>query len=383
MHWTSTLNVVSLSLSLALSLSVTACGGTEGDGDGDDSTGGEEPGDSGEQDDEASSSEESSESSDTSESSTDTSEAEESSTDSEESSTTGTPGEPLLTDMRMFVFGHSLINHEFTNDPPPSNELSVPHWQYLLAQEAGYDYAATGQYGFLLQHINLPPIAQWGFDIVPAPWDSDAEPFADADFTTVMLTPANFVQYKPAIEPYDGENPDAHSPVSATTTIVEWVGEQEPGAQVYIYENWPDMAGFIASFPPTPGELAGYHEHTLADFHDWWLDYQDAVLVAAPDANVRMIPVGPILATLLTDSPLSAIPIEDLYEDDAPHGRPTLYFLAGLITTTATYGVPAPEGFAVPELVHPLVAEHYDEVVARVWDELDAFTDERGVSRVW
>ncbi|MCA9658068.1 MAG: T9SS C-terminal target domain-containing protein [Myxococcales bacterium] len=298
-------------------------------------------------------------------------------------STTGDPGEPLLTDMRMFIFGHSLINHEYTDDPPPSDELSVPHWMYLLADNATYQYAASGQYGFLPQHADLPPIAQWGFDVVPPAWDSDLEPFADADFTTVLLTAGNFIQYKGPDEPYDGDNPNNYSPVSATTLIVDWVREQEPGITIYIYENWPDMAGVAADFPPTQAELDSYHAFTQGEFHTWWLAYQDALLAARPDADVRMLPVGPTIARLLTETPLSGIPLEALYEDDAPHGRPTIYFLAGLVTYMGTYGVPAPTDFAVPELVHPLVAAHYDEVVSVIWAELEGFTDGEGQSRVW
>jgi hypothetical protein len=297
--------------------------------------------------------------------------------------TTGDPGEPLLTDMRMFIFGHSLINHEYTENPPPSDELSVPHWMYLLAQDATYEYAVSGQYGFLPQHAELPPIAQWGFDIVPPAWDSDLEPFADADFTTVLLTAANFVQYKGPEEPYDGDNPNNYSPVSATTIIVDWVLEQEPDLTIYIYENWPDMGGIAANFPPTQAELDSYHAFTQGEFHAWWLAYQDALLAARPDANVRMIPVGPTIARLLTETPLSGIPLESLYEDDAPHGRPTIYFLAGLVTYMGTYGVPAPADYAIPELVHPLVAENYDEVISVIWEELEGFTDGEGLSRVW
>ena len=235
----------------------------------------------------------------------------------------------------------------------------------------------------MLQHANLPPFSQWGFDIVPNPWDSDTQTFAEADFTTVMLTAGNFVQYKPPTEPYDGDNPQNLSPVAATTIIVDWVREQEPGVRVIIYENWPDMGGTIASFPPTAAELEAYHATTRGSFHAWWLAYQDAVMAARPEAEVRMIPVGPAIARVLTETPLSGIPTLELYEDDAPHGRPTLYFLASLVTYMGSYGVPAPGSFEIPPLVHPLVAEHYDEVVAVIWDELVGFTDDRGVSRVW
>ena len=73
-----------------------------------------------------------------------------------------------------------------------------------------------------------------------------------------------------------------------------------------------------------------------------------------------------ILAGLLTDQ-LSDIPPEVLYEDDAPHGQPTLYFLAGLITYMATYGVEAPASYPIPSDIDPDVASRYAELVDAIW----------------
>ncbi|WP_160114331.1 MULTISPECIES: T9SS C-terminal target domain-containing protein [Aquimarina] len=292
-----------------------------------------------------------------------------------------TQGTPLRTDVKTFIFGHSLIVHSPPLIPTPSDETTVPHWMHVLSQSAGYSYAVDGQYGFLPQHDNLPPIAQWGFDIASGVWNSDVEPFSEANFNTILLTAANFVQYQPANTPYDGDNPDNTTPLSATTDIIDWVGQQEEGITIYIYENWPDMAGFVNSFPPSQEEFANYNANTVGDFHNWWLDYHNALLVDRP--NVKMIPVGPIISKLLTDTALEQIPILDLYEDAAPHGRPTIYFLASLITYSAMYGIPPPSDFEIPTTVHSTVRDNYQETVNFIWNELQNFNDENGNSRVW
>ena len=107
------------------------------------------------------------------------------------------------------------------------------------------------------------------------------------------------------------------------------------------------------------------------------------ILSARPDANVKMIPVGPILAKLLTDTDLANIPIDVLYEDDAPHGRPTLYFLASLVTYMGTFGVPAPVEFEIPPTVSSIVADNYAEVITFIWGELQTFEDAEGNSRIY
>ncbi|MEO1628544.1 MAG: T9SS C-terminal target domain-containing protein, partial [Bacteroidota bacterium] len=170
--------------------------------------------------------------------------------------------------VRMFLFGHSLLDHRPPINPTPSDETTVAHWLHLLSQDQGEFYGATGQYGFLPQHANLPPIAQWGYDIVPPVWDSDLEPFADADFTTVLITAANFAQWQGADQPIPGQG--GMTTVSATETIMDWVTAQEPSATIYIYENWPDMASFISGpgFPPTSSEFLAYNNYTTGGFHD-------------------------------------------------------------------------------------------------------------------
>ncbi|WP_298553666.1 T9SS type A sorting domain-containing protein [uncultured Algibacter sp.] len=281
-------------------------------------------------------------------------------------------------DKTMYIFGHSLIVHATDSD-----ETTVPHWLHLLSQEAGHSVSVSGQYGFLPQHANLPPTAQWGFSEVASAWESDTEDFTDANFNTILLTAANFAQDQPSNVNYHG-NPTT-SPLSATLEIVDWIDSQEEEAITYIYENWPDMAGFIAgeSFPPSEPEFENYNNYTLGGFHDWWIDYQDFVQAARPNENVRMIPVGPILSKLLMDTPLNQIPILELYEDNAPHGEPTLYFLASLITYMAIYEEKAPSTYTIPNTVNGLVQANFQSTIDFIWDELLAFNYGNGSSRVF
>lgn len=285
--------------------------------------------------------------------------------------------------MRSFIFGHSLLDHRPPAIPTPSDETTVPHWMYLLAQAAGKTYAATGQYGFLPQHANLPPDSQWGYDIVPTVWDASSDPFSEADFNNILLTAGNFMQWQAPNLPYPGGG--GVTPISATETIVDWVDQQEPNIPIYIYENWPDMAPYLSSgsFPPSASDMANYNAYTNGAFHDWWIEFQDSLLLSRPGINIRMIPVGPIIAGLLTDTNLDQIPLTDLYEDDAPHGRPTIYFLASLVTYMATFEMEAPAGYTVPSIVHSIVQDEYATVVDYIWTALQNFNDSGGNSRVF
>ncbi len=290
------------------------------------------------------------------------------------------PGEPITSDLRTFFFGHSLISHLEQVNITPSDETSIPHWMYLMSQEAGYSYNAIGQFGFLTTHRNFPPEANMIFDLMPGVWDSDTQDFGEGDFNSVVLTPANFIQYQPATDDYFNES---FSPVDATVEIFDWVNQQESGMTIYLYEGWPDMAPFIQSFPPSAAELEEFHDYTTGEFHEWWLDYQDEIIRLRPDLNVRMIPAGPILERLLNETPLSDLEVTEIYEDDAPHGRATLYFLSSMITYMAMYGVETPATYEAPAIIHPVVNENYASIVSIIWEELEAFNHSDGSSRVW
>ncbi|NND04793.1 MAG: hypothetical protein HKN87_00315 [Saprospiraceae bacterium] len=92
------------------------------------------------------------------------------------------------------------------------------------------------------------------------------------------------------------------------------------------------MAPYLGNgFPRTPSEIQPYHAYTKGAFHDWWIEYHDSLLVSRTDLQVRMIPIGPIIGDII-ETYLSSVPITELYEDDAPHGRALLYFLASIVT---------------------------------------------------
>ena len=279
-------------------------------------------------------------------------------------------------DMRLYIFGHSLLVHQ----PTPSNEATVPHWMNLFADHVGSNFTVNGQFGFLMQHSNLPPISQWGFRGVDSSWDPDenlsaparAQSFASADFTDFLLTAANFIQYQGPDSPYEGDNPGNKTPLDYTLQIIDWLEKYEPGANIYIYENWPEMAAF-GDFPVNRKQFDKYNDYVLGDFHQWWVSYYEALREARPSATIKMVPVGPIITGLLTETPLKAIPIEELYEDSAPHGRPNIYFLASLITHMAMNDRKALSDFEPPMTIHQLIRDDMSTVVNYIWDKLEQY----------
>ncbi|MGX0975658.1 hypothetical protein ACSSVY_001368 [Roseovarius sp. MBR-51] len=242
------------------------------------------------------------------------------------------------------VFGNSLVHH--LSDDPATN---VPYWLARLAQAGGRDLALSGQWGFLRDFAAQGVSSNWSFEGVTARRGA-------AD--TVLITPANFIQYQAPDAGFEGDNPDNASPVSVTLDVIDRAIADWPGARIVIYEGWPDMGGFTRGFPPSARNLRRWHGYALSDYHDWFRDYVTGLQAARPGVEITLLPVSSVLSGLQTGL-LEDIPVEALYSDDAPHGTATLYFLAALITYSGLFETPAPAAFQLPDSLHPLVRETY------------------------
>lgn len=283
--------------------------------------------------------------------------------------------------MSSYYFGEDSIYHT-DNDYPNKDELSVPHWVYKLAESAGQEFYADGE--FRIGGYQYPAVKQWVFNEVSSTGDGS---FVETDYDAVIYAEINNIQSREPNEEYllNGIG----TPLSAAFTVIDNVRGDKPGLTFYLYENWPVAYSFAPDYDenvsgsgPTPEDVDRYHGYARGTNHRWWISLQDTL--SAQRDNVKMLPVGFILSGLLTEIPgLADIPFEDLYEDRHPHGRPTIFFLAAMVQYTALYNQRAPTPFIVPSVINSAVADNYTDIVEYIWQELNAFNFPDGESRVW
>jgi hypothetical protein len=266
---------------------------------------------------------------------------------------------------KVYIFGNSLVHHLSKE----SENTNVPYWLNALAKTGGQTFGVDGQWGFMRNFADgLPPTSNWGFKGVSGVWNTNAGSFGQSGYDAVIMTPANFIQYQQPDIPYDGENPDHISPLTAMLQVFDWVAEENPNIQLMVYEGWSDMARF-GRFPPDRRALHKYHAHNAGDYHAWFQDLVSKANTARPDMQVQLIPVASTLAKLMGKGGiLQNVPPEALYEDDAPHGTPETYFLAAMITYSALYQAPPPADFQVPAGMHPEIASKYSQIAQVIWD---------------
>ncbi len=277
----------------------------------------------------------------------------------------------LATDVRLYTFGHSLIDHRPPAIPTPSDETTILHWINDIALFAGHTFATGGQYGFLTTHDNLPPASNWGYNNIPAVWDDTIQPFSAANINTILITAANFIQYQGVNDPHPLDA--TTTVIQSTSTIFDWVNTQQSGIKFYIYENWPEM-DLTNAYPPTlptATEVNDFHQQTLGTFHTWWSDYLTQMHLSRPTLDIQMISVGPIISKTITQIIPGQLPFSETYEDSAPHGRASLYFLAGMITYMAIYNEQIPQAYMPSTLVHSSIRNNLPQIRNLIWNELN------------
>jgi hypothetical protein len=267
-------------------------------------------------------------------------------------------------DLRAFVYGNSLIHHLTDSD-----ETTVPHWLALMARAGGHGLQLDGRWGFPRDHArDLPPEPNWSFAEVERTGLSDRVGFRRVGFDTIILNPENFIQSNPPDAPYDGDNPNEDTPLAATLRVIDWTEGNAPGARFYIYEGWAFM-GSVASYPPSNRGYRRYQAFNAGENHDWYVEFVAQLQAERPDLSVTLIPVGSVLAEVLTGV-LADLEPEELYSDDSPHGTANKYFLAALVTYSVLYAEPAPVDLPLPESLSPLIRDAYPQVVAAIWEAL-------------
>lgn len=267
---------------------------------------------------------------------------------------------------RVYVFGNSLVNHLSET----SDVTNVPHWLNEMAKADNRSLALDGQWGFLRNFVTgLPPTANWGFPGVSGAWSPAQGGFRDGRFDSVIVAPGNFIQYQLPDVPYEGANPGRESPLGALQKLLDWVVANSPDSRLFIYEGWSAMDGIVAEFPPTVAETEAFYAYNAGDYHQWYREVLNVLRVTRPDSQIDLIPVGSVMAELFAKGGvLENISPQSLYTDTAPHGTPTVYMLAAMITYPWIYGAPLPVDYTPPATLHPDLVENYAAVAKVIWE---------------
>jgi len=77
------------------------------------------------------------------------------------------------------------------------------------------------------------------------------------------------------------------------------------------------------------------------------------------------------------------MPVDSIFEDLGPHGKPSSYFLAAMIVYSAQHKKPPVKPFASHPQIDQRILDRFSDISAFIMTELNAFNFPNGESRVW
>lgn len=278
-------------------------------------------------------------------------------------------------------FGHynSLYNH-IQGDGAGDFSTNVGNWcrrMGLQAPNGGNVHTLGASFLFAPGDNPLPPYhgPQQMEGPTPhlTPWTAS---WTGANqIEAVMFLPDNFdAQYfDPSVTTNRG-----FAYVPHTLSLIDSWESNAPNAnrRYIIYAGWPDLHIYGGSNEdPTTVSAQGYQNwitYGLGAYQNWYELYVSRLQEARPALDIRLHNVSKAVLTTYRDTVVSGIPITSLFEDLAPHGRATWYFLAAVAEYIELYDEKPPVGFVFDGGwgVHSTVTSNYQSLVDFIWGVL-------------
>ncbi len=291
-----------------------------------------------------------------------------------------------VNNVQVFGFVNSLTDHDF-EVVTDVNYTDVNYWVNNIVQSSNNVYGWTGQFGQPENHVaNLPPFAQLGSLNTPTSWDSEGgATFANSGINTIIINTANFTQGSPPDEPIAPGFID-ESALELIEDLFDYCNDEIPDLRYYIQSGWQEI--IADSYPPSQAQIDAFHNGLLGtsiDYDAWFVDLQDLIVASRPELNPRLIPQRSIVSGIYTEVLNNQVPFTEAYEDNAPHGTPSTYFLVGLINYMALFEQEVPSSYtpSPSSAIHPAIIENRSAIYEYIWQELNAFNFQNGESRVF
>jgi hypothetical protein len=281
----------------------------------------------------------------------------------------GTPAGGQTLDV--YAYLNSLRNH----DAGAGNlNTSTGNWVDRLAAQApagGNNYTGPWMFGFA-NGWTIPPSAQ-GEEEVASPHMSGTGWTGGSAVEIVEMTPDNFEgrNYAPNVANGLG--------FTYTTRLLQIIDAWETNApnanRVYaIYSGLPRLPTDPASVSPAQRAawIADGINTGAGGYRAWMLSLVAALQAARPALTIRLHDVSRAVLLADRDTVVGTIPLASLFEDDAPHGLSTTYFLLAIAEYIELFNEKPPAGFVFQGGwgVHATVTSNYQAIVDFMWGVL-------------
>ena len=205
-----------------------------------------------------------------------------------------------------------------------------------------------------------------------------------ANITDMIIVTDNFSG--PPVYTDTGTNPRVGGPVPMPNAA-DWVSEitnsiitpfeanTDDTPAYWIYEGWADGGNIIAANGSASArKFAAWRERTTGGYgYGQWFDNLASALqedTPAAASRIKVIPVARLMVSVMENTAASEMRSEDWFEDDAPHGRATLYLLASMIVYSTLYQEQAPMPDFRGAQIHEVFKSNYNSIAAHIFEEI-------------
>lgn len=269
----------------------------------------------------------------------------------------------------VFAYLNSLHNH----DAGAGNEnTSTANWIARMvpaAPNGGNIYTCGSMFGFA-SGWTIPPMAG-GQEVATSPHMSGTSWAGGSQIEVVEIVPDNFEG--PTVDP-SVSNGLGFAYVPRILQIIDAWEQNAPNPnRVYaIHGGWPDMGPYGDPATLTVPQRNNYITYALGAYQTWLELMETQLRAARPDLNIQLFKISEATILAWRDTVVNTIPASTLFEDNAPHGRSTMYFLAAIANYIELYDEMPPAGFEFNPAwgVSPIVVSNYQSIVDYIYNTL-------------
>ncbi len=278
----------------------------------------------------------------------------------------------------MYYYKNSLYNHLETGNSEANFSTNVGNWIARFTSVPSNPKVATlgSVFGFFPQwkvpptggnfhsEINTPHLEKW-----TASWSNAKE------IDLLGFVPDNFDGQ--AFDPADTTNMGQAYVATLVDLIDQWEANAPNETRRYVvYAGWPALNRYGGT-NDDPGTLtasgiADWHAYGLGDYQKWMELLVFRLQEARPLLDIRLHNISKAVLMCHENTVVKDIQPSVLFEDLAPHGRASWYFLAAVAEYIEVFGERPPANFSFKTewLVDTTVVSNYQTLVDYIWGVL-------------
>lgn len=280
--------------------------------------------------------------------------------------------------VHMYYYKNSLYNHLETGNSEANQSTNVGNWIARMASQASTPKTATlgSVFGFFHQW-SVPPRANNFHSEITTPhlarWDASWDGAENIDL--LGFVPDNFDGQD--FDPSDTTNMGEAYVVKLLYLIDQWnTNAPNPDRKYIVYAGWPVLNGYGGTnddpLTITDAQFKNWRTFGLGEYQDWMELLVERLQSARPTLNIKLHNISKALLMCHENTVVKDIEADILFEDLAPHGRSTWYFLAAVAEYIELFGEkPAADfKFNTDWGVDTLVTSSYQDIVNYIWGVL-------------